>query len=136
MTIFNCFRHTRLLPVTVEIDNCNDCGNLSTIDEQLVNKLHENIKALCLQNAMEVEDYINYSEESSKEELLIDQEIIDLTKTLESEETSDAEEDESLQAHRVTHSEALKALDIVSHYFYNRVKICQNILAQFQKSPK
>ena len=50
---------------------------------------------------MEVEDCINYSEESSKEELLIDQEIIDLTKTLESEETSDAEEDESLQAHRV-----------------------------------
>jgi hypothetical protein len=51
-------------------------------------------KALRLQNAMEVEDYINYSEESS-----------------------DAEEDESLQAHRVTHSEALKALNIVSHYF-------------------
>ena len=39
MTIFNCFRHTRarLLPVTVGIDNCNDCGNLSTSDEQLVN---------------------------------------------------------------------------------------------------
>ena len=117
MTIFNCFRHTRLLPVTVEIDNCNDYGNLSTSDEQLVNELHENIKALRLQNAMEVEDYINYSEESGKEELLIDQEIIDLTKTLESEETSDAEEDESLQAHRVTHSEALKALEIVSLFF-------------------
>jgi hypothetical protein len=117
MAIFNCFRHTKLLPVTVEIENCSDSGNLSTSDEQLVNELREDIKALCLRNTMEVEDYINYSEESNEEELFIDQEIIDLTKTLESEETSDAEEDDSLEMHKVTHSEALKALDIVSHYF-------------------
>ena len=70
--------------MTVEIDNCNDSGNLSTSDEQLVNELRENIKALRLRNTMEVGDYINYSEESNMEELLIDQEIIDLiTKTLE-----------------------------------------------------
>jgi len=136
MTIFNCFRHTKLLPVTVGIDNCNDCGNLSTSDEQLVNELHENIKALRLQNAMEVEDYINYSEESSKEELLIDQEIIDLTKTLESEETSDAEEDESLQAHRVTHSEALKALDIVSHYFLQQSQDMSEYIGTISKITK
>ena len=59
---------------------------------------------------MKVEDY---SEESNTEKLLIDQEIIDLTKTLEFEGTSDAEDNEM---NKVTQGEALKARYCMSEY--------------------
>ena len=87
---------------------------------------------------MEVEDYINYSEESSKEELLIDQEIIDLTKTLESEETSDAEEDESLQAHRVTHSEVWsnEGIEGIRHYFLQQSQDMSEYIGTISKITK
>ena len=77
----------------------------------MTNELRTNIKALHLQNAMEVEDYINYPEESVIYGSLTDQEIVDLTKPTETDEP-----DDSIEIRKFTHKEVLDALDMVSHY--------------------
>jgi DDE superfamily endonuclease len=124
-TIFNCFRHTNILPTTMETNN-NEEEELFIGHNELMNELYTNIGALRLQNPMEVDDFINYSEENAVDELLTDQEIVDLLKP-EANEFSNAEEvnnveegsekcDNSIEMRKITNQEALDVLEIASRY--------------------
>jgi len=126
-TIFNCFRHTNILPTTMETNNNEEEEEELFIGHnELMNELYTNIGALRLQNPMEVDDFINYSEDNAVDELLTDQEIVDLLKP-EANEFSNAEEvnnveegseecDNSIEMRKITNQEALDALEIASRY--------------------
>ncbi|CAG8845792.1 7070_t:CDS:1, partial [Racocetra persica] len=77
--------------------------------------LYIDIKALRFRNEMDIDSYIDYSEENMSEEILNDQEIVDLTRH--SDDYINTEEpDDSIEIRQFTHHEALDALDTVNQY--------------------
>ncbi|CAG8772668.1 22703_t:CDS:2, partial [Dentiscutata erythropus] len=71
--------------------------------------------ALCFRNEMDIDSYIDYSEENMSEEILNDQEIVDFTRH--SDDYINTEEpDDSIEIRQFTHYEALDALDTVNQY--------------------
>ncbi|CAG8677585.1 14214_t:CDS:1 [Cetraspora pellucida] len=74
-TVHNCFKHIGILPVIQ--DNEELVSNYN--DDELIKELHMDIEALCLQNVMDLDNFINYPEESDTTEILTDQKILNLT---------------------------------------------------------
>ncbi|CAG8585302.1 16627_t:CDS:2 [Cetraspora pellucida] len=62
-TIFNCFCHTKILLVTAETNTYDDNVDNDT-DNELINELYIDIKALHFRNEMDIDSYIDYSEEN------------------------------------------------------------------------
>jgi hypothetical protein len=117
-TIHNCFRHTEILPI---VQNLNE--ELDINDNDLMEELCTNVKGLRLWNEMDVNEYINYSEENETEETLTDNEIVDLITYQEDvimESGNEEEEDNSVGLHLITYKEALNAIGLVELYIAQR----------------
>ena len=65
---------------------------------------------------MNVDDYINFPEKNVTDELLTDQEIVDLLKPEEAEESDEEDDNNSVEMYIITNKEALDILNIVSRY--------------------
>ncbi|CAG8550150.1 24727_t:CDS:2 [Gigaspora margarita] len=129
-TVYNCFRHTKILPVIQNdeeliTDNkklVTDNNEEFVVDDnnELIEELHIDIEALRLQNVIDLDNYINYLGENDTNEVLDDQEIVDLVTSVESEiNNSDYEEnDDSIKIRKITHQEALNTIELLEQYFF------------------
>ncbi|CAG8490440.1 5783_t:CDS:1 [Cetraspora pellucida] len=75
---------------------------------------------------MNLEEYVNYSEEKETNEILNNEKILALFTNLKSKKTKDAEEeenesdeeeDDSTEIHQITYREALSAVEVLEYYF-------------------
>ncbi|CAG8670552.1 2938_t:CDS:1 [Ambispora gerdemannii] len=114
-TIHNCFRHTGILPIY----NNNEELTINDNDNDLTEELRADVESLHLRNEMNIEEYINYPEERSTEEVLTDQEILDLVTYQEAEKAESEEEeiDDSIEMRKITRTEVLDALELMDQYF-------------------
>ncbi|CAG8808151.1 14182_t:CDS:2, partial [Cetraspora pellucida] len=113
-TVFNCFRHTGILPVDLneeEGDEVLDDDNI-----ELMKELRENIEALQFRNVMDLEEYIDHPEEKEIYGVLSDQEIVNLVTNPEPEKDKSDEDDDSTEMCQVTHNEALNTIDSLEQY--------------------
>jgi DDE superfamily endonuclease len=116
-TIYNCFRHTRILP-DIQNNNEEHIITVTNNNDDLIKELDKDIEALHFRNKMDIEKYINYPEEENTEEVLNDQEILNLVTYLEPEKTeNEEEEDDSTELQKITHKEALNAIELTEQYF-------------------
>lgn len=113
-TIYNCWRHTGILPINTDIDldfSLDDDYEIS--DDELTDAL----KALNFSNMMELEEFLTIPEEKIVCEILDDDEIItDLVnnfkkKKSNEEETNNLDEmDDSIEEEVISFNVALKSL--------------------------
>ncbi|CAG8714805.1 18308_t:CDS:1, partial [Racocetra fulgida] len=87
-------------------------------DNDLIEELYNNIEMLNFQNVMNLEEYINYSEENNITRILSDQELLDQVTCPEPEsETAKCDkEDDSIEIPQVIHKEALDAIHLIELY--------------------
>ncbi|CAG8719849.1 16850_t:CDS:1, partial [Racocetra fulgida] len=89
-------------------------------DDELIKELHMDIEALCLRNVMDLNNFINYPEESDTTEILTDQEILNLTTSVVPEENQNDDEDDSVEIRQITHNEALNAVGLLEQYLFQQ----------------
>ena len=112
-TIYNCWRHTGILPINtdIELDFPLD-DNYEIFDDELTDAL----KALNFSNMMELEEFLTIPEEKIVCEILDDDEIItdlvnNFKKKSNEEETNNLDEmDDSIEEEVISFNAALKSL--------------------------
>jgi len=112
-TIYNCWRHTGILPINtdIELDFPLD-DDYEIFDDELTNVL----KALNFSNMMELEEFLTIPEEKIVCEILDDDEIItdlvnNFKKKSNEEETNNLDEmDDSIEEEVISFNAALKSL--------------------------
>ena len=112
-TIYNCWRHTGILPINtdIELDFPLD-DDYEIFDDELTNAL----KALNFSNMMELEEFLTIPEEKIVCEILDDDEIItdlvnNFKKKSNEEETNNLDEmDDSIEEEVISFNAALKSL--------------------------
>jgi hypothetical protein len=120
-TIRNCFRHTGILPLLANNNNRDDSvGNNDGVGD-LMRELQTDIGALHLRNEMDIDEFINYSEEKNTNDPLTDQEIMDLiicedNGGEEEEKGEEEDEDDSIEWRKITHKEVQNALELIMQY--------------------
>ncbi|CAG8558825.1 271_t:CDS:2, partial [Gigaspora margarita] len=90
-------------------------------DDNLIKELYENIEILNYQNVIDLEEYINYSDEKIITEIMSDQEILNQATYQESEQAENDEEDNSglNNAAQTEHDIALSKLYESVRKFWN-----------------
>ncbi|CAG8716353.1 3899_t:CDS:2 [Dentiscutata erythropus] len=112
-TIKNCFRHTGILPL---VQDNNEEPTTYNNDDDIMEELYNNIELLNLQNVMDLEDYIDYSEERIVTGIMSDQEILNQATYQEPQQVESDEEDDSVETPQITHKEALDAIHRLELY--------------------
>ncbi|CAG8801642.1 19939_t:CDS:1, partial [Dentiscutata erythropus] len=89
-------------------------------DNELMEEMKVDIEALNFRNTMDLEVYINYSEEEDTNEILNEQEILTLVTNIEpkndSNDNNSEDEDNSREIPLITYYEALNAIKVLEHY--------------------
>ncbi len=111
-TIYNCWRHTEILPIDMDIDQDFPLDD----DYEVSDELTDAFKALNFPNMMELEEFLTNPEENMVCEILDDNEIItelvdNFKKKSNEKNTDDLDEiDDSIEEEVINFSIALKSL--------------------------
>ncbi|CAG8577733.1 37354_t:CDS:2 [Gigaspora margarita] len=94
------------------------CTNADETDKRMpfVIELYNNIEKLNFQTVMDLEKYINYSEEKIVTGIMSDQEILNQVTYQDPEQAEDNKEDGSIEIPHITHKEALDAINQIELY--------------------
>ncbi|CAG8753165.1 14787_t:CDS:2 [Gigaspora margarita] len=92
-------------------DNDNNERPAIKDDNNLMKELYKNIEMLNYQNVMDLEEYINYSDEKIITGIMSNQKILNQATYQESEQAENNEEDDSVEILQITHKEALDAIN-------------------------
>ncbi len=122
-TIYNCWRHTGILPINtdIELDFPLD-DDYEIFDDELTDAL----KALNFSNMMELEEFLTIPEEKIVCEILDDDEIItdlvnNFKKKSNEEETNNLDEmDDSIEEEVISFNAALKSLKKVHTFLFQQ----------------
>ena len=113
-TIHNCWKHTKILPDTMNIESSNLSSNMPTSSE-----LTQMLTTLNLSNQMPIEEFLNIPEEEIIYEVLDDKIIEELVEVYKkqpeapTDNNDNEEEDDSTEPEIINANEALKSLEIV-----------------------
>jgi hypothetical protein len=76
-TLHNCWRHTNILPASINAELSNMSDNIRTANDSTLNDLSEALTTLNLSDKMQVEEFLNIPEENIVYEVPEDDKIIE-----------------------------------------------------------
>lgn len=120
-TIRNCWRHTKILPASINAELSNMSDNIGTTNDSILNDLSEALTALNLSDKMQLEEFLNIPEENIVYEVPQDDKIIEeLAEIYKKEMNVPADDfdddDDSIERPMVDSKEALKSLETVRSF--------------------
>ena len=136
-TIYNCWRHTKILPDNVDdIDN-NDVVepniepdaelNVEPNDDLVFNKISRMLEILNLPNSMNAKEFLNIFEENIVCEIFKDDQIIielvEIFKKKSDDDLNEDEMDDSVEIETISANVALKSLKTVNTFLLQQVSI-------------
>jgi hypothetical protein len=148
-TIYNCWRHTKILPIDTNVNPDFPLDDHEVDDHEVSDELTNALKALNFSDIMELEEFLNISEENIICEILDNDEIIteivdNFKKKLNEKNTNDDldEIDDSIEEEVINFSVALKSLKKVhtfllqQEYAHEHLKLVDTIEKFIRKKQK
>lgn len=115
-TIRNCWNHTNII-IFNEVDDFYD---INENNNELTNDISKNIRALCLPNAMDVEEFLSVPEENIIYEVLDDDkiitELVNIFKNSDENDENTEESDDSIEPIIIDIDTAFKSLENVQMF--------------------
>ncbi|CAG8695002.1 19182_t:CDS:2, partial [Gigaspora margarita] len=116
---FPPYTTSRLQPMDAEILPLVQDNNeepTTDNDDDIIEELYRNIELLNFQNIMDLEEYIDYSEEKIVTGIISDQEILNQAMYQKPQQVESDEEDNSVEMPQITYKEALDAVHWMELY--------------------